>query len=97
MQEISVAHGLVSIEEFVENTERILADLACSGPVVLLEDGKPAGVLLSPQEFDALREEIRFRDKVAESLMDERPDIPHERVREWLLSVGTPNEIPPPQ
>jgi prevent-host-death family protein len=41
-----------------------------SAPVVVTQNGKPAGVLLSPQAFDDLTEQARFVQAVQEGLAD---------------------------
>jgi PHD/YefM family antitoxin component YafN of YafNO toxin-antitoxin module len=39
-------------------------------PIVITQNGRAAGVLLSPAEFDALTERIRFLNAVASGLED---------------------------
>ena len=48
-------------------------------------------VELSPEERAELRRAVR------EALDDPRPSIPFEKVKKWLLSWGTENELPPPE
>ena len=51
-------------------------------PIVLTQNGKAAGVLLSPAEFDRLTERARFLSAIDEGLEDEREGrvVSHEEV-----------------
>jgi hypothetical protein len=55
------------------------------------EPHDPDLVEMSPEE------EAAFRRAVQEALDDPRPSIPFEKVKKWLLSWGTENELPPPE
>jgi predicted transcriptional regulator len=48
-----------------------------------------------PSIFDEIDEEAEER-ALAEADVAAGRVVPHERVREWLKSIGTPNETPPP-
>jgi PHD/YefM family antitoxin component YafN of YafNO toxin-antitoxin module len=59
-------------------------------PVVITQNGKPAAVLLSPEEFDALAHHAGFMDAVQRGLADARAgrllsdeELGHELDREF--------------
>ena len=99
VQHLSTENGILPLADFVGQASNILRVLRCSGePMVLIEDGKAAGVVMTPSAFDALQDEIAFLKAVGASMTDsDEDDVPHERVREWLDSLGTPNELPLPE
>ena len=50
---------------------RFLKRLGESGePMVITQNGRPAGVLLSPREYDRIQEQQRFQESVAAGLAD---------------------------
>jgi predicted transcriptional regulator len=50
-----------------------------------------------PEPFDELENEaVRLADAEADADFAAGRVVPHERVREWLLSLGTPNQLPTP-
>ena len=59
------------VGEFKGQAARWLRHTAETGqPVVTTQNGKPAGVLLSPTEYDHLTERERFLESVALGLAD---------------------------
>jgi len=59
------------IAEFKGQAAHWLRRLAETGePVVITQNGRPAGVLLSPSEFDRLQERQRFLESIAKGLAD---------------------------
>lgn len=68
MKEIRVSEGVVPLGEFKAHAARYLKQL--DGPVVITQNGRPAGVLVSPAEYDRIREQQRFIESVAEGLED---------------------------
>jgi prevent-host-death family protein len=61
----------VPVGEFKGQAARWLRHTAETGqPVVTTQNGKPAGVLLSPTEYDHLTERERFLESVALGLAD---------------------------
>jgi len=69
--EIRVAEDIVPIAEFKARAKHWLKRVAASGqPVVITQNGRPAGVLLSPAGFDSLRERERFLESIAAGLAD---------------------------
>ena len=71
MRAVRVSENFVPVSEFKAQAADWLRRLAETGaPVVVTQNGKPAGVLLSPQAFDDLTEQARFVAAVGEGLAD---------------------------
>ena len=71
MKTLSVATGIVPIAEFKSGISKWFREIRDSGsPLVITQNGKPAGVLLSPQEYDALVYRRDFLDSVERGLED---------------------------
>jgi prevent-host-death family protein len=71
MRALKVAEDIVPVGEFKGQAARWLRHAAESGqPVVITQNGKPAGVLVSPSEYDRLTERQRFLESVALGLAD---------------------------
>lgn len=73
MSHLRVAEDIVPLSDFKARAAELLKRLAETGaPIVITQNGRAAGVLLSPAEFDALTDRIRFISAVAEGLEDAR-------------------------
>lgn len=71
MRNVRVSENFVPVSEFKAQTAEWLRKVGETGaPVVVTQNGKPAGVLLSPQAFDELSERARFVAAVEEGLAD---------------------------
>lgn len=71
MPNLRVATDIVPLSDFKARASELLKRLAETGaPIVITQNGRAAGVLLSPAEFDALTDRIRFVDAVAKGLED---------------------------
>ena len=71
MRAIKVAEDIVPVGEFKGQAARWLRHAAETGqPVVITQNGKPAGVLISPAEYDRLTERERFLESVAHGIAD---------------------------
>ena len=71
MKELQISDGIVPLGEFKAQAAKVLKRLADSDePVVITQNGRPAGVLLSPREFDRLQERQRFLESIAAGLAD---------------------------
>lgn len=68
MKDIRVSEGVIPLGEFKAHAARYLKQL--DGPVVITQNGRPAGVLVSPGEYDRIRDQQRFLESVAEGLSD---------------------------
>jgi prevent-host-death family protein len=68
---LHVSQDILPIGDFKTHAGRVLRRLRDDGrPVVITHHGRPAGVLLSPEEYDRLREHDRFLEAVREGLAD---------------------------
>jgi prevent-host-death family protein len=71
MPNLRVAEDIVPLSDFKARASELLKRLAETGaPMVITQNGRAAGVLLSPTEFDALTERLRFVNAVAEGFDD---------------------------
>ena len=71
MKPLRVAQDIVPVGEFKGRASRWLRRAAETGqPVVITQNGRPAGVLMSPVEFDRLQERQRFLESVAAGIAD---------------------------
>ena len=71
MRPLRVSDNIVPVSDFKARAAEWLRRLAESGePVVITQNGKAAGVLLSPSAFDDLTENLRFIRAVEEGLAD---------------------------
>lgn len=71
MRSLRIAEDIVPVSDFKAQASEWLRRVAESGhPLVITQNGKAAGVLLSPQAFDELTERSRFLASVDEGLAD---------------------------
>ena len=71
MKEMQIANGIIPLGEFKAQAGRFLKRLGESGePMVITQNGRPAGVLLSPREYDRIQERQRFLESIAAGLSD---------------------------
>jgi prevent-host-death family protein len=68
MKDIRVSEGVVPLGEFKAHAARYLKQL--DGPVVITQHGRPAGVLVSPVEYDRIRDQQRFFESLAAGMAD---------------------------
>lgn len=89
MKNISIANDIVPIAEFKISISKWFNILQNTGhPLVITHNGKPAGVLLSPQDYDELVYRKSFLDSVARGLSDAENSrtFRAEEIREALRS-----------
>ena len=68
---LSIANDIVPIAQFKTDISRWFKNLRTTGhPIVITQNGKPAGVLLSPAEFDGLFYRHSFLDSIARGMAD---------------------------
>lgn len=68
---LRVSEDFVPVSELKAKAAEYLRRIGESGaPLVVTQNGRPAGVLLSPEAFDALTERARFVSAVEEGLAD---------------------------
>jgi prevent-host-death family protein len=71
VKEVRVFDGIVPLGEFKAQAAKLLKRLGESGePMVITQNGRPAGVLVSPREFDRIQERQRFLESIAAGLAD---------------------------
>jgi antitoxin YefM len=71
MKNISIANDIVPIAEFKSSISRWFNNLQNTGhPLVITQNGKPAGVLLSPRDYDELVYQKSFLDSVVRGISD---------------------------
>jgi prevent-host-death family protein len=71
MRPIRVSENIVPVSSFKAQAADWLRKIAeRDAPVVVTQNGKPAGVLLSPHAYDALAERARFVAAVSDGLAD---------------------------
>jgi antitoxin YefM len=69
MKNISVSNDIIPVGEFKSKLAYFLKEIQEKGnALVITQNGKPAGVLLSPIEFDELRQTKQFIESVARGL-----------------------------
>jgi prevent-host-death family protein len=72
MRPVRVSEDIVPVSDFKAQAADWLKRVAETGqPVVITQNGKAAGVLISPAEFDRLTERARFLAAIDEGLADE--------------------------
>ena len=71
MKNISVANDIVPVGEFKSGLARYLKDIQNrKHSLIITQNGRPAGVLISAEEFDELRETKSFIDSISRGLAD---------------------------
>jgi prevent-host-death family protein len=71
MKPIQVADDILPIASFKARASEVVRSLRTRGrPMIITQNGKPAAVLLSPEEYDRLAYTERFRTAVREGLAD---------------------------
>jgi antitoxin YefM len=71
MKTISITNDIVPIAEFKTSISRCFNTLQNTGhPLIITQNGKPAGVLLSPQNYDELVYQKSFLDSVGRGILD---------------------------
>ncbi len=71
MKTISITNDIVPIAEFKTGISKWFKSLKVTGhPLVITQNGKPAGVLLSPGDYDELVYKKSFLDSVGRGISD---------------------------
>ncbi len=71
MKTISIKNDIVPIAEFKTSLSKWFKSLHGAGrPVIITQNGKPAGVLLSPEDYDELVYRNAFLDSVGKGMQD---------------------------
>jgi antitoxin YefM len=89
MKNISIANDIVPIAEFKTGISKWFNNLQNTGhPLVITQNGKPAGVLLSPRDYDELVYQKSFLDSVVRGISDAESGRTYraQEIREALTS-----------
>ena len=71
MKSVQVSQDILPVGELKTHTSRVLRQLrTAQRPIVITLNGKPAAVLITPEEFDRLYERERFVEAVNRGLAD---------------------------
>ncbi|MFQ5650391.1 MAG: type II toxin-antitoxin system Phd/YefM family antitoxin [bacterium] len=71
MKHLNISNDIVPIGEFKSSLSKWLKNIQNTGhPLVITKNGRPAGVLLSPTEYDELVYKRHFLDSVNRGLSD---------------------------
>lgn len=72
MKEIRVSIDIIPLGEFKTGLSTCLKRVQTTGhPLIITQNGRPAGVLLSPEEYDKLVYRKQFMESVEQGLMAE--------------------------
>lgn len=71
MKDISVSNDIIPVGKLKSDFAKYLKEIQEKrNPLIITQNGKPAGVLISPEEFDDLRETKLFIDSISCGLSD---------------------------
>ncbi len=71
MKTLNISNDIVPLGEFKSAISKWLKNIKNTGqPLVITQNGKPAGVLLSPEEYDDLTYTKRFLESVFTGLAE---------------------------
>jgi len=71
MKNFQVSEDIVSLSDFKNQASKMLHQVKHSQrPIIITQNGRPAGVLISPAEFDLFSERSRFMQAVRSGLDD---------------------------
>ncbi len=71
MKTISISTDIIPVGEFKAGLAKYLKDVKSNrNSLIITQNGKPAGVLISPSEFDKMRETKLFIDSISRGLSD---------------------------
>jgi len=71
MREISVSSDIIPVGEFKAGLAKYLKEIQQKkNSLIITQNGKPAGVLISPSEFDELRRTKLFIESISHGLSD---------------------------
>ena len=71
MKNILVANDIIPVGQFKAGLAKYLKEIKNKrNSLIITQNGKPAGVLISPSEFDDLRQTKLFIDSISRGLSD---------------------------
>ncbi|NOX64219.1 MAG: type II toxin-antitoxin system Phd/YefM family antitoxin [Chlorobi bacterium] len=75
MKDISVASDIIPVGQFKSSLAKYLKEIQINqNSLIITQNGKPAGVLISPKEFDELRETKLFIESISRGLANSEND-----------------------
>lgn len=77
MNEIAVSSDIIPVGQFKSNLAKYMKEIQMNrNPLIITQNGKPAGVLISPSEFDEMLTRKRFLNSISRGLSDvEKGDV----------------------
>lgn len=71
MKDISILYDIIPVGQFKSGLAKYLNEVQSKrNSLIITQNGKPAGVLISPEEFDRLRQTKLFIDSISRGLSD---------------------------
>jgi prevent-host-death family protein len=71
MKPLSISQNIISLSDFKNKASKMLLEVRRSHrPIVITQNGRAAAVLISPDDFDLLTEQVRFVNAVQRGLED---------------------------
>jgi prevent-host-death family protein len=71
IKRLQIAEDILTLDDLSHRTAEVVRELrARSRPLIVTDHGKPAAVLLTPEDFDRLTYQERFLAAVHEGLID---------------------------
>jgi antitoxin YefM len=71
MKDILVSNDIIPVGQFKSGLAKYLKEVQSKrNSLIITQNGKPAGVLISPSEFDDLRQTKLFIDSISRGLSD---------------------------
>ena len=71
MKNISVSNDIIPVGQFKSNLAKYLNEIQLNrNSLIITQNGKPAGVLMSPSEYDVMRQTKFFIDSISRGLSD---------------------------
>ncbi len=71
MRNIVVSRDIIPVGQFKSNLAKYLKEIQeKKNSLIITQNGKPAGVLISPSEFDELQQTKLFIDSISRGLSD---------------------------
>lgn len=71
MKDISISNDIIPVGQFKSGLAKYLKEIQVKkNSLIITQNGKPAGVLISPSEFDELRQTKLFIESISRGLSD---------------------------
>ena len=96
MRDISVASDIIPVGQFKASLAKYLKDIQeKNNSLIITQNGKPAGVLISPSEFDELRNTKLFIDSISRGLKNSEKGETYttSQIRQELKKVRSKKKI----